>query len=268
MKTSYQFVGSQGRRLWTKSFSSQESSRGVVILGTGSGEIRSVDDEGTEEICTWLSELGWRSVVYDKYGCGESDGDWKNVTFDDLRDDLVILSDHFKSRTIGQLIILGQSESSILAVEAAAKTKSIDALVLRVASHQDISDRIKMQLGHDKWAKWLADIENAKESGKKFVASHPVSYWQSRMNRTLTGDIILQLNIPILALNGSEDHFTPASAFEKIHSALHQRDNALHKGIVIPGVGHGLMLPSEKWSSSVVSKEIRSFLTMVSEQQR
>jgi alpha-beta hydrolase superfamily lysophospholipase len=267
MKTSYQMVGPQGRQLWTKTFSTQEPFHGFVILGTGSGEIRSVDDESTEEICTWLCDLGWSSVVYDKYGRGESDGDWKNVTFDDLRDDLTILSEHFKSQTLGKLIILGQSESSILAAEAATKTKGIDALILRVASHQDISDRIQMQLGHEKWNKWLSDLENAKESGKMFVASHPVSYWRSRMNRALTGDIIPQLSIPILALNGADDKFTPPPAFEKIHTALLQNRNAFHKAVVIPGVGHGLMLPTEKWSSSAVSKEIHNFLTMVSAQQ-
>jgi alpha-beta hydrolase superfamily lysophospholipase len=265
MKTTYQMIGCPGRQLWTKIFRSPEPSHGIVILGTGSGEIRSVDDESIEEVCIWLGDLGWSSAVYDKYGCGESDGDWKNVTFDDLRDDLVILSDYFKLQTKGKVVVLGQSESSILAAEAAVKTKSIEGLVLRVASHQDISNRIKMQLGDKKWSKWLSDIENSEKSGKKFVASHPVSYWKSRMNRVLTADLIPELNLPILALNGAEDKFTPPAAFEKIHTALLKRNNDSQKAVIIPGVGHGLTLPTEQWSDSTVSKEIHGFLTMISE---
>ncbi|WP_413580864.1 alpha/beta hydrolase [Bdellovibrio sp. HCB288] len=266
MKTTYQMIGPRERQLWTKNFESGNQCHGVVILGTGSGEIRSVDDDSIEDICVWLGDLGWSSVVYDKYGCGESEGDWKSVTFDDLRDDLVILADHFKQQNFGKIVVLGQSESSILAAEAATRTSNIDALVLRVASHQDISERIKMQLGIEKWTKWLADLENSKVNGKMFVASHPVSYWLSRMNRILTGDVVAGLNIPIIALNGAEDHFTPPTAFSKIHEAILQQKNTLNKAIVIPGVGHGLMLQSEKWNSSVVAKEIQLFLTAVAEQ--
>ncbi|WP_413584491.1 alpha/beta fold hydrolase [Bdellovibrio sp. HCB274] len=120
-----------------------------------------------------------------------------------------------------------------------------------------------MQLGFEKWTKWLADIESSKSSGKMFVASHPVSYWLSRMNRLLTGDVVSQLNIPVIAINGAEDNFTPPSAFSKIHEVLLQRTNSLSKAIVIPGVGHGLMMPSEKWNSSTVAKEIHGFLDLV-----
>ncbi|MBO9668810.1 MAG: hypothetical protein J7501_18575, partial [Bdellovibrio sp.] len=105
MKTTYQMIGPKGRQLWTKLFESRNKSHGVVILGTGSGEVRSVDEESIEDICVWLGDLGWSSVVYDKYGCGESDGDWKRVSFDDLRDDLVILADHFNEQSVGKIIV-------------------------------------------------------------------------------------------------------------------------------------------------------------------
>lgn len=265
MKATYQMIGPEGRQLWTKIFELAGPSRGIVILGNGSGEVRSVDDDGIEDICAWLGDLGWNSVVYDKFGCGESEGDWKHVTFDDLSEDLRILSDHFKQKNFGKVVLLGQSESSILAAEAATKSKSIDALILRVASHQDISERIKMQLGIEKWTKWLTEIERSKESGRMFVASHPVSYWRSRMNRPLTGDVISRLSIPIIAINGAEDKFTPPSAFEKIHAALLSKKSSLQKAVVIPGAGHGLLLPTEKWASSQVAREIGSFLALISE---
>jgi len=263
LSMNYQMIGPQGRQIWTKLFHTPLPKNGLVIVGTGSGEVRSVDDDNHEEICGWLNSLGWDAVVYDKYGCGESDGDWKNVTFDLLRDDLVILAEFFKAKVSKKLVILGQCESSILAAEAAEKCTDIDALVLKVASHQDISDRIKMQLGIEKWTQWLKEMELADQTGRKFAASHPVTYFKSRMGRVLTGDVIRMLKIPILALNGSSDTFTPQQAFQSIHDSLKEAGNSHSRAVIIENAGHSLMLASETWSCSIAANEIKDFLNSI-----
>lgn len=256
----YLKVGVTNREVWVKFFKTLAPCKGLVIVGTGSGEVRSVDDDSHEEICAWLMAIGWDCIVYDKYGCGESDGDWKSVTFNDLRDDLIILADFFRPQVSGLLVILGHSESSILAVEAAEKSSSIDALVLRVASHQNISDRIKMQLGYEKWARWISDLSKAADEGRYFVASHPVSYWKSRMDRTLTGDLVLNLQIPVLALNGSQDTFTPERAFNSLHEAVRLKTDGLSRAVQIPEVGHSLRAAHESFESSQAAMEISQFL--------
>lgn len=258
MKPIYQKVGPEKRQIWTKLYPIEDS-KSVVIIPSGSGEYRSVDMDFTQELAIWLNKQNYHCLAFDKFGCGESDGQWKNVTINDLVEDLIILSDFVKNNLNKKVIIFGHSEGSILAAEAAARSHNIDAIILRVASHQSLSERIKMQTGEKDWNEWLFELKNPAD-GQFFSKSHPISYWKSRLECELTGDILEKINIPTLAINGEKDTFTPPFAYQRIHDVLISKKNSKFKAVAIPEVGHSLTRSDEKWENSQAAIEVTQFL--------
>lgn len=251
-----------------------DNARGLIVLPNGSGEYRSVfQGDDYDEQTAWLNRNGYNVVKYDKYGCGESSGNFASVTMNKLVNQLVELSSTLKLEYDLPLIIMGHSEGSIIAAEAAALSRDIQAVILRVASHQDILERIKFQLNNsDKTGKsyehWLSGIDEIKQTlkdGKEvsgFLSSHPRTYWASRLNRKLTGDVIKDINIPVFALNGGKDYYTPEHCFLRIHEVL-KKHHQLSQAKVYEGVGHSLRENGENYGEAKADLDIIDWLKEV-----
>ena len=228
----------------------------------------------TSQIAKWLTSHNFNFIAYDKFGCGESSGDWKQVSLDTLRDDLAAISDFIYTQLKAPVIIMGQSEGSIIAPEAANLTNSIKALVLRVASNQNIRERMKYQYEkleweEDAWKAWNSGIQKIETSHEQrkpitgFLMNYPNTYWLSRLNRKLTAAHIQELNIPIFALNGEKDIYTPKDAFEEIHKTLNSHISQKSKAKIYNDVGHSLSKTNEHWGESEADKDIIDWLNLL-----
>ena len=69
-----------------------------VVFGHGSGDVSRPNRRFTFE-AEGLAARGIACLVFDKRGCGQSSGDWKTSTFQDLAGDLRDAK-HYKSNTI------------------------------------------------------------------------------------------------------------------------------------------------------------------------
>lgn len=263
---SYNYIPTSTGKTWS-CFYAADHAKAIVILPNGSGEFRSVFYGDTcDEQVDWLKNNNLSVLKYDKYGCGESEGDWKQVTMDILVNQLRDISMYVKSTYSLPVVFMGHSEGSIISAEAAKDNSAVDLLVLRVASHQDIKSRLKFQLNksdpsgvsYQKWINGIHKIENLLEKDKKvegFLSGHPCTYWASRLGRNLTGDVLKSVTVPTFALNGADDFFTPHSSFEMIHRALDSHvENSLSKEY--EGVGHSLRKQRASYADSEAHQDI------------
>jgi len=216
----------------------------------------------------WWTSNGFAYRVFDKYGCGESEGKWRHVTMDLLADQIVALVEDSAKESNLKIILVGHSEGSKLGFEVAARVE-VAALVARVPSHQEIRDRMKYQLldmskNVGLWEKWSRGITMAMASKEKpdgFLADYPLSYWVSCLGRTQPGDLVRKIKAPIFVLNGGADPFTPELAYKPLHHAIAQRKiHGRSQAKVYAEVGHSLLKPGCSWKESEPAADILAWL--------
>jgi fermentation-respiration switch protein FrsA (DUF1100 family) len=119
------------------------------------------------------------------------------------------------------------------------------------------------------WEEWQQGIEEIKrtvEAGETitgFLVDHPRTYWASRIGRRLPADLVGGLEIPILALNGEGDEFTPPKAYLEIHKAMESAKNRHSKAKAYPDVGHNLRKYGETWGAAEADRDIIKWLNSV-----
>lgn len=117
---------------------------GVVVLASGSGP-------ATRPTGYWpyfLARQGIATLTFDKRGAGESEGDWKLSTYDDLADDLVSAIAALRMRTdldTSRIGIWGNSESGWTAPLAAAKSPTVKFLIIRSGSALPVRDAVALE---------------------------------------------------------------------------------------------------------------------------
>jgi len=267
----YEFKNLGSAKTWTVHHL-VNNARATILMANGSGEYRSVfeGDDFDPEIY-WLNSNGYSVMRFDKFGCGESKGDWRVVTMDILVQQLVELASQIKTEYPEPLVLIGHSEGAIIGAEAAAISKNLDALILKVPSHQDIKERLKFQLNNSdpsgiSYANWIQGIdliektvaENLKLNG--FFNLHPKTYWHSRVCRKLTGDVLKEIKIPTFVLNGGIDYYTPQECFNYIHEVIINHHNQLSKAKVYDQVGHSLRKNNENYGEAESDKDIIAWL--------
>ncbi len=263
-------IPTRNGQTWCQTFLPEHSPKALVVHADGSGEYRTVQTERVLELADWWNSQGYAYRVFDKYGCGESDGFWSKVTMDLLADQICDLITESRKYFSLPVVLSGQSEGSKLGFEVAARVK-VEAFVARVPSHQKIEDRMKYQFVEmnkkpELWSKWEMGIEAAKKTGQAygFLCDHAVSYWISCLDRLQPGDLIPKIKAPIFVLNGGADPFTPDFAYRPIHEAIEQKKvNERSQAKVYAGVGHSLLKPGCAWKDSEVAADMLGWLNTI-----
>jgi alpha-beta hydrolase superfamily lysophospholipase len=268
------FIETRHGKSWGHIYESPRK-RGLVISADGSGEFRSVGMWKSEKLARWWNEHGYSLYVFDKYGCGESEGDWSKVTLNILSEQLEDLCSALKAQT-PKLIYFGQSEGSKLGFDVGARSNSVDAFILRVPSHQPIYERLRYQLlergadpaGWETWEQGLHEIQQdlaAKRPITGFLYDFPRTYWASSLERPQPGDIMTRIKAPLLVLNGGADQMTPLRAFKTIHEKIKECPHPLSRARIYPLVGHSLTKPNQEWADSEAAAESLLWLSEVFE---
>ncbi len=111
----------------------------AVVFAHGSGPAtRSV-----AFFTTYFLQLGIAVLTFDKQGAGESGGDWEIASFDELADDVVAGIQFLKKQkniNTKQIGILGNSQGGWIGSMAAARSKDVAFLLMRVGSGQNVME--------------------------------------------------------------------------------------------------------------------------------
>lgn len=104
----------------------------TVIFTHGSGGAGR-DNSRYQLEATYFAEQGIASLVFDKRGYGESGGDWRVSSFEDLASDAVAAVDYLKSRNdidVSRLGLRGASQSGWILPLAAIESADVRYLIL------------------------------------------------------------------------------------------------------------------------------------------
>jgi pimeloyl-ACP methyl ester carboxylesterase len=104
----------------------------TVIFTHGSGGAGR-DNSRYQLEATYFAEQGIASLVFDKRGYGESGGDWRVASFEDLASDAVAAVDYLKSRNdidVSRLGLRGASQSGWILPLAAIESADVRYLIL------------------------------------------------------------------------------------------------------------------------------------------
>ncbi len=124
----------------------------IVVFAHGSGP----STRGVSFFTTYFLQLGIGVFTFDKQGAGKSQGDWETASLNELADDVVAAINFVKTnpkvnpKKIG---ILGNSQGGWVGSMAAAKSKNVSFLLMRVGSGQNVLETI----AHEYEGSFIAD---------------------------------------------------------------------------------------------------------------
>ena len=99
----------------------------IIIHGSGND---SRENEYYKLLTNEFCSIGFSVITYDKRGCDSSTGNWLEVPFSYLKDDVVAIVNRFsKDTSFTQMGLWGGSEGSNVAVWTAAESKEIDFVI-------------------------------------------------------------------------------------------------------------------------------------------
>ena len=171
-----------------------------------------------QAIWQWAQENGRAMLRLDYSGCGESEGDFADGTFEQWRDDVLALVD---AVVTGPLILVGSSMGGWLMLLVAQALGSRVQAMVGIAAAPDFTD----------WG--FSDEEKAviADRGVLFQQSDygyddmPTyrTFWQSgEANRQLVGPITI--DCPVRLLHGQSDRDVPWQISVKLAAALRSSD--------------------------------------------
>ncbi|HTM97733.1 MAG TPA: alpha/beta hydrolase, partial [Pedobacter sp.] len=129
-----------------------KGSHPVVVFAHGSG----ATTRGVGFFTTYFLQLGIGVLTFDKRGAGASAGDWETASFETLANDICAGIDFLKTQ-VGvnpkKIGLLGNSQGGWVGSIAAAKTKSLAFLLMRVGAGESVLETIS----HEYRGSLLAD---------------------------------------------------------------------------------------------------------------
>ena len=269
---------SSGRRLSGDLYMPTSGGRHpVVVFAHGSGPAtRSVSF-----FTTFFLQIGVGVLTFDKQGAGESEGEWETASFDALASD-VMAAVNFAAAWPGadrnRIGILGNSQGGWVGSLAAAKSREVDFLLMRVGAGQSVIDTI----AHEYKGMFLADgmaekdveeaigmfrahwAEAAKggtwERGNAVIDSYRDRPWFTKIypkprEKTDSSekwwlwlkhnlyydsyDSLKRIKIPVLWLMAEKDwNVNSQASYPRISDALRRAGNKDQRVKILPNMGH------------------------------
>lgn len=250
----------------------------VVVFAHGSGPTT----RGVSFFTTYFLQLGIGVFTFDKQGAGKSQGDWEVAGLDALADDVVAAINIIKTnpkvnqKKIG---ILGTSQGGWVGSMAAAKSRDVSFLLMRVGSGQSVLETIAHEYEGsfiaDGFTKeeiaeimvmvrqhWVAAAKNKTwEEGNDIYLSYKDKPWFSKvfpkpriktsssekwwiwLSKNLyvdSYDYLKQLKIPVYWQLAEKDwNVNSQKSYLRIMEALTLANNKDHTVFIIPNMGHG-----------------------------
>lgn len=247
----------------------------AILFAHGSGDTK-------RNVGAWnmfFVRLGFAVLSLDKRGVGESTGDWKTSSMEDLASDLLSAVDFLKQRTdidAARIGIHGSSQGGWTAPLAASRSKDIAFVIVRAGSGTTVRDTMLHEIEWSVREQKFSDAEaqearraaaaafdaTARNSSwnefseivspykkKKWAESAwPLGMTESGWGRPWVGknwrydstEAFRKVNVPVLLVLGELDHNVPtASSVLRLRSALAHNRNV--RIVRIPNAGHSFL---------------------------
>jgi uncharacterized protein len=222
-----------------------------------------------------LAEHGIGVLLYDKRGCGKSEGNAASSTMWDLADDAAAALHCLRSNhdlNISKAGFMGTSQGGWIAAIAAKRSIDCDFAILNVGPSVSVYDqdlhRVKYSMMNDGWAKTAVDsaVEYTKlyfryvkssstddwEALNRYAGHVRTSEWASfvnlpdseedfawwRMNNYDPADDLKKIHCPVLNILGEKDALVPPSENRAKMDSLLRLAKVPYSIKIIPGVGH------------------------------
>jgi pimeloyl-ACP methyl ester carboxylesterase len=228
-----------------------EGGRAVVLLHHGLGSARAWRRQALA-----LAAAGYRVVVYDRWGYGESERRpaLSIPYFEDDQDDLLTLLDHMG---IQRAALIGHSDGGTIALYFAAAHPERVACLATIAAHIYVELKMGTSILSVRQI-----FENDANFRRRFERAHGDQYqrvfdnwfngwWKTELLSWDMRPVLRQIHCPALVIQGLEDeHATPQHA-EDIAAAIVDAELWL-----VPGAGHML----QRDAASELNKKLLEFL--------
>ena len=225
-----------------------------------------------------FARRGIVSLVYDKRGSGDSTGDWKTATYDDIANDALAGIRLLQKRAdirAGQIGAFGHSEGGAIVAMMAAQSKDVAFIISADGTtgpsyKQDLfrvhnileskgftaAEVTKAMAFYEEWLQVArngrgreqleSDIRQVqKENWFDLVAPPPPDHWAwTEYRKRADFDSLpywARVTVPVLLVYGELDENVPASkSLAEIDAALRGDSNPDYTEILVPGALHNL----------------------------
>jgi pimeloyl-ACP methyl ester carboxylesterase len=225
---------------------------------------------------------GVAALVFDKRGSGQSTGDWRTISYEELAGDY-LAAVHFLRTQSGvnprQVGIFGHSQGGTIAPLIAARPGAVAFVIAAAAigtgpiylqdlyrTRNDLEDRgftePEISRAMDLYSQWvnvartgegwdqlssaMAEAKNEKwfrVLGLPQSKDHWIYRWYPRVGNFNPLPRWEQVHVPVLLIYGEQDRNTPvAPSLAGITEALQKAGNADYTPIIIPGAAHNLTI--------------------------
>ena len=190
-----------------------------------------------KELSKYLDKKKIASMRFDFMGVGESDGDVKHSSTEQMVDDLNAAVQYVKERGYKKITVVGHSLGGMIAVMAAAANKDIHALML-MAPAVDLRHAIKKRMDtHKRTKDGMAEAVKTK-FGEEFLKN---------ISRHVYGEA-KKIKIPVLIVHGDADRSTEIKNAKRFFSILKTKK----KFVIVKNANHHF---SKKKHLDVLLKE-------------
>lgn len=245
-----------------------------------------------------LNDLGIAAFAYDKRGCGDSGGNWRDVGIEPLADDVLAVLDRLAghervdSERIG---MMGLSQGAWVSLITAKKDERIafvvwlsgppmtpaeqgssivrmamarsDATEQETARALELDQRILDVYRTDSGWSETRELVQAATSEPWFAAAgiglQPRESWNWRWYASFMDydprQSLESLEVPMLAIFGEHDELVPAAESAAAIDAFATTAPSARQTVLLSGVGHRLMTPDRRWPDQYWSELERFF---------
>ena len=202
-----------------------------VVMCHGYGSNRHEAGNGYDILAPLLAEKGIATIRYDYKGCGDSEEDYIDFTFDDAIEEAMLCYEYMTARSdINNMAmgIMGWSMGGGVALLTAGQYDMFDSVLTWAGACYDGSINEE-------------EYETAKSEGyyeATFDWREPLkqsaAYYESMQKLDVEASVA-NIKAPILAINGTEDTTVPPQTAEKIIKASENKDSEVY---LLKGADH------------------------------
>lgn len=234
----------------------------VIIHGSGT----SVRDNGWYLTLTkHLQDNGIMVLLPDKRGSGESGGDWRVASFEDLATDSVAGVDFIleqQSRMVSSIGVIGLSQGGHIAPLVAGVTSDVDYVVNIVGAAVPMHEQLVYEENHNiREIGVLPGVSNvlAYPAAWSLIYLRQKSFWDAIGNFD-PAPYWQELEVNALVLYGEDDTNVPSERSVKV---LREIDNDRITVKTYPGSGHALESPVGEGDSIFRADALTNISTFV-----
>lgn len=213
----------------------------VVLMVTGSGpQTRAegvFDHKPFLVLADYLARNGIASLCYDDRGVGRSTGTFKGTTSRGFADDAKVGLDYLRSRRqFGPVGLIGHSEGGLIAFMLGAEHAA--DFIVSMAGPGIKGDSLIAEQTNASLQLYGQPARQNVQNLRRELASQPQDAWINYFIDCDPAVYIRQVDIPLMAINGSKDHQVLPGSNLKVIRELQQNGNKLNLIKEYPGLNH------------------------------